>query len=90
MSNKLKSEVLRQWQNKHKEEILAVKKLGESIGYANIMSIASALWGIETEDDENFTGPFIPTKLMLMEQEAADDAFLELKRRMKQIKKILK
>lgn len=34
-----------------KDEILAVKDLGERIGYGNMMDIASALWSIKSSDD---------------------------------------
>ena len=34
-----------------KDEILAVKDLGERIGYGNMMDIASALWSIKLSDD---------------------------------------
>lgn len=34
-----------------KDEILAVKALGEQIGYGNMMDIASALWSIQLSDD---------------------------------------
>lgn len=33
----------------YKKEILKVKSLGESIGYGNLMDIASILWGHELE-----------------------------------------
>lgn len=35
-----------------KREILAVKRLGEEIGYGNMMDIASALWTMKLSDDE--------------------------------------
>ena len=34
-----------------KDEILAVKALGERIGYGNMMDIASELWSIKLSDD---------------------------------------
>lgn len=34
-----------------KQEIIAVKELGESIGYGNLMDIASALWAMKLSSD---------------------------------------
>lgn len=34
-----------------KQEIIAVKELGELIGYGNLMDIASALWAMKLSSD---------------------------------------
>lgn len=34
-----------------KQEIIAVKELGEAIGYGNLMDIASALWAMKLSGD---------------------------------------
>jgi hypothetical protein len=47
-----------------KAEILSVKQLGESIGYGNMMDIASALWAEKLEKSVGTSeGAFIPTIL---------------------------
>ena len=44
-----------------KAEILAVKQLGELIGYGNIMDIASALWAISLDKSIGYDGgAFVP------------------------------
>lgn len=45
-----------------KDEILAVKELGDKIGYGNMMQLASALWGVKLKEEHGFTsGQFVPT-----------------------------
>ncbi len=45
------------------DEIAAVRALGEQIGYGQMMSLASALWGIKLEEEWQLppTGAFIAT-----------------------------
>ena len=52
-----------------KSEIEAVRKLGESIGYGNIMDIASALWCLKLSDDGVFrTGHVVTVDTFLTEE----------------------
>lgn len=44
-----------------KREILAVKRLGEEIGYGNMMDIASALWTMKLSDDRYTRIMHVPT-----------------------------
>ena len=45
-----------------KEEVLAVKKLGDEIGYGNLMNIASALWrDMLKKTGTPIEGAFVPT-----------------------------
>ena len=44
-----------------KDEILAVKDLGERIGYGNLMDLASALWTIQESDENDTTIMHVPT-----------------------------
>ncbi len=44
-----------------KREIIAVKRLGEEIGYGNMMDIASALWAIKLSDDKTTRIMHVPT-----------------------------
>jgi len=51
------------------EEILAVKELGDKIGYGNMMDIASALWANMLEDSYGISsGAFVPTVLPLLKK----------------------
>ncbi|MEO6522236.1 MAG: hypothetical protein ABIN91_11200 [Mucilaginibacter sp.] len=43
-----------------KNEIEAVKQLGEMIGYGNMMTLASALWAIQLNKSGSSTGAFVP------------------------------
>ena len=56
------------------KEILEVKRLGEVIGYGNMMSIASALWR-KSLKDKGFpiAGAFIPTVGELTDDERLYD-----------------
>lgn len=51
----------------YKAQILLVKALGESIGYGNLMEIASALWGQKLEksgaSDDGACYPMIITEI---------------------------
>jgi hypothetical protein len=83
--------ILNKWKNQSIEEIVAVKQLGERIGYGNMMSLASALWQLDLNEKHGLkTGAFIPTLATLMKSEDAEAALSEQQRRMKQIKKALK
>ena len=48
---------------RYKRECIEVKRLGEQIGYGNMMTIASALWALEEDD-----GAFYPTILPNMKE----------------------
>jgi hypothetical protein len=79
-----------EWKKQHKEEVVAVKQLGEKIGYGNIMSIASALWQLDLEKKHGLdSGAFIPTIIQLMKPAEGKKAQAEQKRRMKQIQTLL-
>lgn len=56
-----------------REEILAVKRLGENIGYGNMMDIASALWAICLQ--ENYSSPD-PTAILKGKYDAELGAFV--------------
>lgn len=46
----------------YKKEILAVKQLGEQIGYGNMMDIASILWAaVLISEGQPDSGAFYPT-----------------------------
>ena len=54
-------------QEMFKRECIAVKELGDQIGYGNMMTIASALWAKELMDDDcGDSGAFYPTILSNM------------------------
>jgi hypothetical protein len=54
-------------------EIEAVKKLGEKIGYGNMMSIASALWRKSAkEQGYPISGAFVPTCLQFIKEDLQD------------------
>lgn len=44
-----------------KREILAVKRLGEEIGYGNMMDIAAAIWTMKLSDDKTTRIMHVPT-----------------------------
>jgi hypothetical protein len=45
-----------------KEDVKAVKAIGEEIGYGHLMSIASSLWRAKMEDEGYpISGAFVPT-----------------------------
>lgn len=47
-----------------KNEMLAVKELGEKIGYGNMMSLASSLWAIDLQDKYGLIGGnFMPVNI---------------------------
>lgn len=60
---------------RHAEEIRAVHRLGEQIGYGNMMDIASALWANSLERDYGITsGAFIPTIAGMMKKKDGERA----------------
>lgn len=61
-----------------KSEIVAVKVLGERIGYGNIMDIASALWTMRLSDDGVERIALVPAGQFEMENK-------ELERKRKQV-----
>ena len=56
----------------HSEEILAVKELGEKIGYSNLMQTASALWDRDMRRacKQNYfaEGIYVPTNLCFVKR----------------------
>ncbi len=47
-----------------KDEIQAVRELGEKIGYGNMMELASAMWAVKLlRDYGSSEGAFVPTIL---------------------------
>lgn len=83
--------ILEQWGINYKKEVLYVKELGESIGYGNMMSIASALWALKLGEEHGIdTGAFIPTIPQFMLKKEGKKAMEEQKRQMQYIKKLLK
>ncbi len=60
--NELVKDSINAFSDGYTREIREVKALGERIGYGNMMTIASALWRIQLEDEWGITtGAFIPT-----------------------------
>ncbi len=87
----INQEVLDQWEESHKREVLAVKALGEAIGYGNMMSIASALWCMHLKESNiPTTGAFIPTITYCMKMKEGKKAAEEQDRRADYFKKMLK
>ena len=86
----LNEEMLKVWEQGHKGEVLAVKQLGEQIGYGNMMSIASALWALKlTESGLPTSGAFIPTIAFDMKKKEGKRASEEQERRMKTFQNLL-
>lgn len=57
-----------------KEEIQSVKRLGELIGYGNIMDIASALWALDLERKHGIKGGMhIPTVEPCLTEEGKEE-----------------
>lgn len=71
-------------------EIEAVRKLGEEIGYGNMMDIASALWAINMT---MYTGKdaicHVPTILECMKKKDAKQKAEEVRCRVNEIKAVL-
>jgi hypothetical protein len=62
-----------------KQEIEAVKQLGEAIGYGNMMSLATALWRKKLRDSGYpQSGAFIGTIYQLLNEEGKEIADIEL------------
>jgi hypothetical protein len=73
------------------QEILAVKQLGETIGYGNMMSIATSLWRKNLRDrGYPQSGAFIPTIYHLLNDEGKDIADRELVHYDNEIENLLK
>ena len=54
-----------------KAEILAVKQLGEQMGYGNLMDIASALWAVKLDKSVGTDeGAFLPVALSEVKRES--------------------
>lgn len=86
---KINKKVLEKWKLENKREVIAVKELGEKIGYGNMMSIASALWGLKLKKSQgNSSGAFIPTLPYAMKKVDGEKATEELERRIESFKKL--
>lgn len=60
------------------EEINAVKKLGEKIGYGNLMSIASGLWSVDLQKKYGTSsGAFIPVCIYDVKKKCRDEILRE-------------
>jgi hypothetical protein len=72
------------------QEVLAVKLLGETIGYGNMMSIATALWR-KTLRDSGYpqSGAFIGTIYQLLNDEGKEIADKELPHYDKEVETII-
>ena len=78
------------WEDKWKDEILAVKELGEQIGYGNMMDIASSLWCIMLDDKYGHsTGAFEPVCIAPIDKKYAEELKISRKKRNEQIRKII-
>lgn len=89
--SEINQEVLGQWEEGHKREVLAVKQLGDAIGYGNMMSIASALWALVLQESgAPISGAFIPTISYDMKKKYGIKAEEEQIRRAGVFKKMLK
>ena len=63
-------------------EVVAVQRLGEQIGYGNLMSIASALWRrkmVKAYGKGYETGVFVPTIPHLVKDEWQENLQKEMK-----------
>ena len=69
-----------------KDEILAVKDLGERIGYGNMMDIASALWSIKLSDDGIERIMHVPTVEPCMKKKEWERTRLQVLARIDEIK----
>ena len=57
------------------QEVKAVQKLGEEIGYGNMMTIASSLWRKKLRDEGYpISGAFVPTCIGMFDKEGEDMA----------------
>ena len=60
---------------RHTFEVVAVQRLGEQIGYGNLMWLASALWRrklVKDWGDGHEKGAFLPTVSCLLNEEGLD------------------
>lgn len=64
-----------------KEEITKVKQLGETIGYGNLMDIASGLWALKEGNAMH-----IPTVECLLTEDGKEIAICQLKARISELK----
>ena len=88
---KINNDILEKWELENEIEVRAVKHLGESIGYGNMMSIASALWALKLKESGcPTTGAFIPTLAYDMKKKEGLKAVEEQNRRMEYFKKRFK
>lgn len=69
-----------------KIEILAVKRLGEEIGYGNMMDIASALWAMKLSDEKTIRICHVPTVQSRMKKRDWERTKEEILCRMEEIK----
>ena len=71
-----------------REEIEAVKELGEKIGYGNMMDIASALWAIkESKIDGQIKPIHVPTVESYLTKTGVKESYKALQFRVDEIQK---
>lgn len=76
-------------QAQYKREIEEVQRLGERIGYGNMMRIASGLWALDLERKYGITsGAFMPTVGGFMKKVEAKKAETERENRKEFFKKL--
>lgn len=81
--------IAQSFEPRYKSEIEAVKRLGEQIGYGNMMSIASTLWAISLKEKYGITsGAFLPTVGGFMKKREAAKAEKELARKMENFQRM--
>ncbi len=69
------------------DEIQAVKQLGKTIGYGNMMDIASALWALEMEREYGISGGMhVPTVMPYLTEEGKQVAEESLSCRILELK----
>lgn len=74
---------------RYKSEIEAVKRLGEQIGYGNMMRIASALWALSLKQQYGIiSGALIPTIGGFMKKREAVKAEKQLTARVEYFEKM--
>ena len=69
-------------------EIYDVKKLGERIGYGNLMDIASALWAMKNSKNGELKPGHITTIMPFLTKEGQDIAIKDLEFRIQELKEL--
>ncbi|MBQ6855546.1 MAG: hypothetical protein IJO13_00410 [Lachnospiraceae bacterium] len=70
---------------RREDEVLAVKELGQKIGYGNMMDIAQALWAIEESDGKTFRTGHVATIKPFIKKKKWKDLKNEVKTRVEEI-----